>query len=785
MIRNYLKTAWRNLVKNKAFSFINIFGLTLGITCSLLIFLWVQDELGYDNFHSDALYKVMLHNEDKSGHLAYSMDATPGLLPDALKKQVPEVQYAATVVWNYDMIVTVDKKIIKENGRYAGSDFFKLFNFPLLQGDAATVLSSPDNIVITQKLALKYFNGQNPIGKILRIENKRDYTVSGVAADVPDNSSLKFDFVLPIQHCFEDNGWMITGWGHYGPATYLTLRKDADIDKVNKKIKHFLTQQDEKVNDKAISLAQFKNVYLHGSFTNGIPSGGRIDYVRLFSVVAAFILLIGCINFINLSTARSVKRAKEVGVRKAIGAAKNALFRQFISEALMTSFIAVLVSIVLILLLLPAFNQLAAKQIVLHINASFMLALLIVVLVTGFVAGSYPAFVLSAFNPVMALKGALKPGSKNPVLRKSLVVFQFALSIMLMICTAVVYKQMNYIETKNLGLDRTAIVYLPVQEELAKNFTSFRNQLMQSGKIENVSEASSIPTNVNWYSDNIKWEGKSPDDKTALAEIDADYHFLSTMKIELKEGRDFSASYGTDTANFIINETAALVMNLKNPVGAMFSHQETKGIIIGVVKDFHMHSLHDPIAPLFITLQPHMESGLAAVRMQAGKTKDAMLVIENAVKQFNPLFPFDYFFADDAFKQQYKDELIIGKLSDVFAFLAIVISSMGLFGLAMFTAEQRTKEIGIRKVLGASVSGIFVMLSKDFLQLIIIAAVIAFPLSWWIMHNWLQGYTYKTGMSWWLFAAAGLATSLIALITISFQAIKAALMNPVKSLRTE
>jgi putative ABC transport system permease protein len=786
MIKNYFKTAWRNLMKNKTFSFINIFGLTLGITCSLLIFLWVQDELNYDNFHSDTVCKVMLHNTDKKGNITDgSMDATPGLLPDALKNQIPEVQYAATVVWNWDMIVTVGNKITKENGRYVGDDFFKLFNFPLLQSNASTVLSSPDNIVISQKLARKYFNDVNPIGKTIRIDNKRDYIVSGVVADVPENSSLKFDFVLPIQHCFEDNGWMVSGWNHFGPATYVKVHKDADINKVNNKIKKFLTQQDATVNDKALTIVPFKDVYLHGNFTKGIPDGGRIDYVRMFSIIAAFIILIGCINFINLATARSAKRAKEVGIRKAIGAMRAMLFKQFIMEAMLTAFVAVVISIALVLLLLPWFNQVTEKQIILHFSASFIITLLSVTIVTGFIAGSYPAFVLSSFNPVKVLKGSLKFGAKNSLLRKSLVVFQFSLSIILIVCTAVVNKQMNYIETKNLGLDRSNIIYIPVQGDLGKKYAAFKNQLLQSGKIESIAEASSMPTNVNWYSDNINWDGKNPNNKAALAEMDVDYDFLKTMKIKLKEGRDFSPSFATDTSNFIVNETAVKAMNLKNPVGAMFSHQQTKGKIIGVVKDFHMHSLHDAIAPLFITLQPNMENGLAVVRAQAGKPKDALAVLESANKQYNPLFPFDYIFADDAFKQQYHDEIIIGKLSDVFALLAIIVSCMGLFGLAMFIAEQRTKEIGIRKVLGASVSGIFKMLSKDFLQLIIIASLIAFPAAWWAMQKWLQGYTYKTNISWWLFAASGLLTLIIALITISFQSIKAAIANPVKSLRTE
>lgn len=784
MFKNYFKTAWRNLMNNKMFSFINIIGLTLGITCSLLIFLWVLDEFRYDNFQSNALYKAMLHNKDKTGNISNSMDAAPGLLPDALKKQIPEVQYAATVVWDNDMIFTVGKKVIKENGRYAGNDFFNLFNFPLLQGSPSTVLASPDNIVITQKLAKKYFNNENPIGKIIRIDNKRDYIVSGVAADVPENSSVTFDFILPIQHCFDDNAWMVAGWDHFGPATYVKLRDHSDINKVNNKIKNFLTQQDATITDKALSLVTFKSVYLHGGFTNGVPDGGRIDYVKMFSIIAAFILSIACINFINLATARSVKRAKEVGVRKAIGAIQSALFRQFVMEAILTAFIAVLLSIGLVTLLLPYFNRLTEKQIALHFDTSFIVALISITLITGIIAGSYPALVLSSFNPITVLKGSFKFGTKSSLLRKGLVVFQFSLSIILIICTAVVYKQMHYIQTKDLGLNRSNIVYIPIQGEIGKHFQSFKHELMQSGKFENVAASSGIPTEVNSYSANINWEGKRADDKTALAEMDIDYDFIKTMKIKIKEGRDFSPLFGTDTANFIVNETAVKLMQVQNPVGTMFSHRDTKGKIIGVVKDFHMQSLHNAIAPLFFTLQPTIDNGPAAIRINAGKTKDAMTVLEQMCKKYNPLFPFDYIFADDAFSHQYHDEMIVEQLSNAFALLAI-ICCMGLFGLAMFIAEQRTKEIGIRKVLGASVGGIFAMLSKDFLRLVIISAIIAFPVAWWAMNNWLRSYTYKTELSWWLFAVSGLLTLLIALISVSFQSVKAALANPVKSLRTE
>jgi len=788
MIRNYFKTAWRNLMRNKVFSVINILGLGLGIACTLFIYLWVRDERRYDNFHTNAsrLYRVMLNDENKDGSISNTMDATPGLLPEALKKQIPEITHSVMVVWDNDMLFTVGQKIGKEKGRYAGADFFMMFSFPLLQGNAKTVLASPDNIVISQKLAKKYFPKINPVGKTIRIDDKRDYIISGIVANVPENSSIKFDFILPIQHCFEDNQWMVAGWGHYGPPTFIMLHADASADRVNVKIKHFLTLQDKTVDDKTLSLQPYGDMYLYSTFTKGVADGGRIEYVRLFSIIAVFILLIACVNFVNLATARSVKRAKEVGVRKVVGAAKGLLFRQFLAEAMFTTFLAVIIAVAFVYLLLPSLNSLTGKQLVLHLNSPFLIiSLLCLTCITGFIAGSYPALFLSNLNPIHILKGSLKFKNSDAVFRKGLVVFQFSLSIILIACTAIIYKQMNYVQTKNLGLDRNNIIYVPLEGDLGKNYNGFKNDIIASGNIESISQCSSLPTNVGWWSDNINWNGKPPGDKTGMKELDVSYGFIKTMKIELAEGRDFSPSFGTDTASFMINETAAKLMKMPHPVGQMFSHQQTRGKIIGLIKDFHSSSLHDPIAPMFFSLQPTMEQGIAVIRSQAGSTKQVLSTLETAWKKFNPKYPFDYIFADDHFKQQYQSEMLVGALANLFASLAIFISCMGLFGLSMFMAEQRTREIGIRKVVGAPVTSIVALLSGDFLLLVFIAFVIATPIAWLAMNKWLQGFAYKTEVSWWLFPLAGFMALFIALATVSFQAVKAAIANPVTSLRSE
>jgi putative ABC transport system permease protein len=787
MLRSYFKTAVRNMMRNKTFSFINIFGLGLGIACSLFIYLWVQDECSYDDFHANGerLYKIIVNNKDKTGNISGSAEFSPGLLAETLKKEIPEVEYAAMVAWEDDLLFTVNEKSAKENGRYASPDFFEMFSFPLSQGNAKTVLSSPDNIVISQKLADNYFGKQNPIGKTVRIDDKRNYIVSGVAANLPEHSSIKFDFMLPIQHFFDDNQWLVSGWGHYGPATYVMLHANSSFENVNAKIKNFISQHDEKESDKTLSLQSYKNMYLYSRFTNGIADGGRIEYVRLFSIIGVFILLIACINFMNLATARSVKRAREIGVRKVVGAVKSLLFSQFLLEALVTTSLAVVVSVVLVKSLLPAFNSITEKHLSLHIfDPFFVFILFCLTIATGFIAGSYPALFLSSLNPLTVLKGSLKFKPSDVFFRKGLVVFQFTLSVILIVCTAIVYKQMNYVQTKNLGLDRSNIIYIPLEGNLAKKYNVFKSEVMATGLIQNISQCTTVPTNVHTWSYGYSWTGKDPNEKIRFMEIHVGYDFIKTMKIKLSAGRDFSFEYGTDTSSFIINEEAAKRMKMRHPVGETIS-QQANGTIIGLINNFNARSLHDPVEPLIISLREKPEGGVAIIRAQPGRTKQVLAALETAFKKFNAKYPFEFSFADDHFAQQYHSEMMVGHLADIFAFIAVFISCMGLFGLSMFMAEQRTKEIGIRKVVGASVPRIVVMLSKDFLLPVIVAFVIATPFAWWAMNKWLQGFAYKTDIGWIVFALSGFAAIAIALATISFQAVKAAVVNPVRSLRTE
>jgi putative ABC transport system permease protein len=787
MLRNYLVIAWRNLWRNKIFSFINIFGLALGMAFSLLIYLWIQDELQMDKFHArDAqLYRVWETQYYDDGKI-FNVDASPGLLADALKKEVPEVAKAAMMTWETQELFTVGDKSNKEKGRYAGADFIEMFSFKVLKGNPKTMLAAPNHLVISEKLAKNYFGKENPIGKTIRMNNEHDFQVSGVLADVPKNSSLKFDFLLPYQFFVNNNDW-VKDWRNNGPRTVVMLHPQADINKVNAKIKNFLASKKDSTDNKIeLFLQKYSDTYLYGKFTDGKQDGGRIEYVQLFSIVAVFILLIAAINFMNLATARSVKRAKEVGIRKVIGAFKNALVVQFMGEAILTVVLAMVFALLMVEFALPTFNMLTEKQLYIpFLDILFWVKIIGFIFVIGLLSGSYPALFLSSLQPVKILKGSLKFKPSATLFRKGLVVFQFTLSITLIISTLVIYQQTQYIQTKNLGVDRENIIIQSLEGDLIKNFKSYKNELMQSAGIQSVTTATQLPISVGNSTVGVEWPGKDPKTKILFSNVGVTYDFVKTNQIKLLAGRDFSPEFGTDSSNIIINETAARAMNLKEPVGASITFWGSKGKIVGLMKDFHMQSLHNKIEPLILFHRNEPEWGDVLVKTQTGKTKEALASMEKASKKFNPKFPFSYKFVDEEFKRQYRSETLVGHLAYYFAFLGIFISCLGLFGLAMFTAEQRTKEIGIRKVLGARISGIMALLSKDFIILVLIANAIAIPLAWWAMEKFLEGYAYRITLGIGVFAFAGVLAILIALITVSFQAFKAARTNPVEVLRSE
>ena len=787
MLKNNLKMAYRNLMRHKVFSLINISGLALGMTCSILILLWVRDELSFDRFHAqgDQLYRVM-EVQRYPGADDLTIDATPGPLAEALEQEIPEVKHAVrSTTWEWKQLFAYNDKVLKVNGRYTDPEFFEVFSFPLLAGEATQVLRQPNSVVISETVARQFFDSpEEAMGKIFKIDNSKSYKVTGVMRDVPKNSSMQFDYVMPVDDWINSpgNDWL-KEWGSNALRTFLLLQPGTDIDALNEKIKPLIKKHSKGTNTELFVQA-VGDMYLHGDFRNGKVGGGGIENVRLFSIVAVFILVIACINFMNLATARSAKRAKEVGVRKAIGASKSALVRQFMVESMLVSFLALFLSLNLAGMLLPQFNDLTGKFIQLDFSDPMLVSLLLgVAVLTGLVSGSYPAFFLSSFKPAAVLKGTVRLGNRVAVFRKGLVVFQFSLSALLIISTLVVYLQLHYIRTKNIGMNRENLVYVPLEGELQNRYEVVKRELEDVPGILAVTSANQNPLMVGNSTGDIEWKGKDQGADILFSVMTVDYDFLETMGITLKEGRDFSKAYGTDTAAFIVNEEAARLMQLREPVGEWLKWGD-EGHIIGVMKDFHTRSMHSPMQPLILRLQPQNEN-LVFARVAGGKTTETLAAIEGILKRHNPAYPFEYRFMDDDFERMYRSESIISTLTNYFAGIAIFISCLGLFGLALFTAEQRTKEIGVRKVLGASVSSIVFMLSKDFLKLVLIANLIALPLGWYLMSGWLNDYADRTEMSWWIFVVAFISTVIIATFTLSFHAVRTAIANPVTSLRTE
>jgi putative ABC transport system permease protein len=789
MLKNYLIVAIRNLRRNKIFSFINITGLALGMACSLLIMLWVIDEKSVDGFHANNpwLYNVYEHQfydgKEEGGYY------TPGLLGMEMKKVLPEVELATDYGWTDKVTFQVGDKIIKEEGTYASPDFFSMLSFPLLKGKATESLNEALAISISKKMAEHFFGSADAaLGKTIRCDNRRDFKIKAVFDNVPENSSMKFDFVINWDAFLEDNSWA-KEWGNNGPHTTIQLKKNTNPVAFKKRIRKFLDNynKDQSANFRIeLDMQPYADSYLYGHFKNGQIDGGRIEYVRLFSIIAVFVLVIACINFMNLTTARSVKRAKEIGVRKVVGAMRGVLMRQFIGEAVFLACLASFIALLLVFLLLPMFNSLTSKEIHLPLDKPFFwLEFLGLAFVTGIISGSYPALFLSAFNPIKVLKGTVKFSFAATFFRKGLVTFQFILSILLIIGTIIVSKQVSYIQNKNLGYDRENLIYVPLEGDLTPKYEVFKDAALNKTGIKSVSRITQTPTSIDNNTGGVQWEGKDPNTSPMFTQASVGYDFIKTMNIQLIAGRDFSKEFPTDSVGYVVNESALKRFGYKDPIGRPLTFWQKKGKIIGVVKDFHFNSLRVPIEPLVLRFGEKETYGNMLIKTEAGKTKEALASIESLCHDLNARFPFTYQFSDEEFQKLYKTESVIDKLSTSFAVLAIFISCLGLLGLAMFTAEQRTKEFGIRKVLGASISSLFSLLSKEFLALVFLALVVASPLAWWVMTKWLQDYTYRTTISWWIFAIAGALAIIIALITISSQAIKAALANPVRSLRSE
>ncbi|MDB5090315.1 MAG: Acetylornithine deacetylase [Mucilaginibacter sp.] len=800
MFKNYFKTIVRSLLKNKAYGFLNIAGLAIGIACAGLIFLWVGDEMTYNNNNvkKDNLYTVKV-NADYGGN-AFTMGSTPRVMAAEMKAEIPGIANTCRVSdGDINSLFNIDGKALYASGRYADPSVFSMFTLPFVKGNAGNS-SQVYTIVVTEKAAKKFFgNSRDVIGKTVRMDNAVNYTVTGVVKDLPQNATLQFEWLAPYEAQIRYNlmkyGQSDKKWDSYGPFTYVELEPSASLASINKKLYHYIHSKDA-TQKTTTFLFPMRRWHLYEEFANGKETGGgAIKQVRMLSLIAWIVLFIACINFMNLATARSEKRAKEIGVRKVLGAGRKRLIVQFIGEALLMSAIATGVAVVIMLLTLPAFNTLVQKTLSLGLNNPVhIIALLLIMLICGLLAGSYPSLHLSSFDPVKALKGVkIKTGSAT-IVRKGLVVLQFTVSVVFIISTIIIYLQIQHVKNRNLGFNKDNLLEIDMQHGIAQNFPVIKQQLLNTGLVDNAALSDHVTIYGGNSDDRFTWEGKLPNEKVGITFRNVTSEFISTSGMHVIAGRDFAGA-ASDSLNAIVTQSLAKIIDKNGVVGKIIQSPrgEKDGFyknikIVGVVSDYIYGNMYEQSGPVIFFCRPPSprDANLLYVRIKQQRASQQTLAeIGAVIKKNNPTYPFQYKFVDDQFNAMFLSEILMSRLSSLFASLAITISCLGLFSLAAYTAERRVKEIGIRKVLGASVSGIAGLLSKDFLQLVGISCLVAFPVAYWIMHGWLQSYQYRIAIHWWVFAASGTTAILIALITVSFQAIKAALANPVKSLRSE
>jgi putative ABC transport system permease protein len=810
MFRKYLQVALRNLRNNKTFSFLNILGFGIGIACAALIFLWVEDEVHFDsnNLKKDRIFLVKMNAKMDAGVFTHS--STPGPLAAALRSTIPGIASACRVTESLEPLkFNMGDNAVYASGKYVEPVFFNMFTLPFVQGNAKNAFSQLHSIVITETTAKKLFgDDKNILGRSVRSNDKQDYIVTGVLKDLPKNSTMQFEWLAPFEVFYQQNTDWLQKWGNFGITTYVELKPGIDADVINKQLADplydFTTQKKEAdISTDHIYLFGMNHWRLYNDFDNGRETGnGRIQYVHLFSLIAWIILFIACINFMNLSTARSEKRAREVGVRKVLGAGKTSLVLQFVGEALFMSLLAMLAAILLMSLALPLFNQLVQKDLSLGLNIPFhWTALLLLTLICGLVAGSYPSFYLSSFNPVFVLKGMKIKTGNATIVRKGLVVLQFTVSIVLIIGTIVIYQQIEHVKNRDLGYNKDHLIQMNLNGSMQKNFESIKQEFIQTGLIENVALADHATLTAGNNTSAISWPGKTPNSQIVISQRLVSPEFMTTIGMKIIEGRDFETSdivkmneggrpFDTKSVfHVIITSSMAKLLGKGGAVGKTMVNASNFGdmhlLVEGVVKDYVYGDMYSPKSAPVIFYSVPQATNLLYVRTKTNARPDQVLAkMESILKKENPGYPFEYQFVDDQFNEMFQSEMLISKLSAVFTALAIAISCLGLFGLAAYTAERRIKEIGIRKVLGAGVFRISRLLSKEFIQLVSISCVIGFPIAWWAMQKWLQNYAYHIDINWWIFIIAGLLAILIALATVSFQAIKAAIANPIEALRT-
>lgn len=795
MIKNYLKIAWRNLVNNKVYSALNILGLATGMAVALLIGLWAFNQYSYDRFlpgyqHAYAI-KVNYTNTHDGTH---TQDYVSLPLADVLRTTVPGIKYVAEADFidfpSHDFVVG-DKKLLI-NGGTAAADFLKIFQYPLTKGDVNTVFKDAFSIVIDESTAKSLFGDDNPINKIIKIDNLHNVKVTGVMKDFPANSSMQFHFLLPFTYAEQTEDWIKNSrqqWENNSYLIFVGLQPGVTEAAVAPKIKDLIYKNvpSARAYQPELILHPLKDWHLYSDFKNGKVAGGFVDYVRMFSVIGALVLLIACINFVNLSTARSEKRAREVGVRKAIGSLRKDLIFQFLTESLLVTILSFLLSILFVQLALPYFNALTTDSVAIPYNSPVFWSIMIgYVLLIGLAAGARPAFYLSGFNPVKVLKGSIQLGKASTLPRKVLVVLQFSCSVAFIISTVIIYQQIKHVKDRPTGYSADRLVTTFMTKDLANQYDALKNDLLASGMVTNVTKASSPLTTIGWHSEIGQWPGQTAgEQKIGVGAVIIAKDYFNTTGMKLATGHDFAGNWKTDSATIIVNEAAVKRMGLKEPLNQLITFSGNQYRIVGVVKDALLESPFSTVEPAVFTPVKDFSSQVIYRLSPGANPHDAIEKLGKIFEKYNPAYPFTYSFVNEAYDQKFNLETLVGKLAGIFAGLAIFVSCLGLFGLAAYVAEQRTKEIGIRKVLGASITQVWVLLSADFVLLVTISCVIASPVALYFLHNWLQKYDYRITIGPAVFISSAAMALVITLITISFQAIKAALANPVKSLRSE
>jgi ABC-type antimicrobial peptide transport system permease subunit len=788
MFRTYFKLAYRNISRDKIYSIVNISGLAIGLASSILIFLWVQNELSYDKFHKNAaqIYRIAVDLGDSK------TVGAPAGMPGGLKAEIPQIKNVLRIKPGATTLLETGHKKFEEEGVfYVDPSFMDIFSFPLVKGDRATALQRIDGIVLTQEMAIKYFGKTDPIGKIIRKDDKENLTVTGILADLPANSDLQFQFILPMASLARTNSDLKNDvWNNFNFYNYLLLDKNFDpspsnLAKLENQIDLIFKKHDPEMKA-SFQLQPLTRIHLAPEILGDMPGHGNAEYVKIFFIIAVLILVVACINYMNLATARSSRRAKEIGLRKVVGALRVQLIIQFISESVFISFLSLLIALGIVSLFLPLFNELANRRLSIDFSDTRLwISLIAIASFTGLLSGSYPALFLSRFNPVKVLKGNVRSLGSNLLFRNALVVVQFMVSIVLLIGTVVIYNQLNFIQERNPGFEKANLLYVPMTGELGSKQQAFKNELQGNSLTNDFSIIADLPTNLGDWTVSVEWEGKDLRSQTAIPILSVDENFTHTFKTDMVAGRSFSNAFRTDSNGYMVNEKMLGIMGLRpdNAIGKPLTVWGDKGSIIGVVKDFNFKPVQQTIEPLVMPLGK--QGRYVVVRTLPGKTKETIKALSTITQSLNPAHPFKFDFLDHDLSDLYKGEQQMSKIFNLFAALGIFISCLGLYGLSAFMAEQRTKEIGVRKVLGASVLDVVFLLSGGITKLILIAICIAIPLSWYAVNKWLSGFAYHIHVGWFIFFIASASALAIAWATVSFESIKAAIVNPIKNLRTE